>query len=114
MARCTGDRIEWSWWRRTYGARLRGSRRRPIMAEKATTLHFYFDYSSPFAYLGSTQAARVAKDAGVELRYEPIFLGGLFKILGGPMVPLMEFSEPKRRHANLDMNRWAAHWGVPF
>jgi 2-hydroxychromene-2-carboxylate isomerase len=52
----------------------------------AHTLDFYWDFSSPFAYLGSTQA-----DA-----------------------PIATFSPAKQRYVGKDMERWAEHWGVPF
>lgn len=74
----------------------------------------YFDYSSPFAYLGTTQIERVAREAGGEVRFEPFLLGALFKTLGTPIVPLQSFNEPKRRHQTLELYRWADCWGVPF
>lgn len=74
----------------------------------------YFDYSSPFAYLGTTQIERVAREAGGEVRFEPFLLGALFKTLGTPLVPLHSFNEAKRRHQTLELYRWAEHWGVPF
>lgn len=73
---------------------------------------FFFDYSSPFAYLGATQIPQVAQRCGAELRYEPFLLGALFKSIGTPMVPLGTFSEPKRKMYLDDMHRWADHWGV--
>lgn len=74
----------------------------------------YFDYSSPFAYLGTTQIERVAREAGGRVRWRPFLLGGLFKAIGTPLVPLNAMSEPKRRYQMLELERWAAHWGVPF
>ena len=74
----------------------------------------WFDYSSPFAYLGTTQIERVARAAGGEVRFRPFLLGALFERLGTPLVPLESFPEAKRRHQRLDLHRWAHHWGVPF
>ncbi len=73
---------------------------------------FWFDFSSPFAYLGATQVERYT--SGHELVYQPFLLGGLFKILGSPIVPLATFHENKMRLALKDQYRWADHWGVPF
>jgi 2-hydroxychromene-2-carboxylate isomerase len=78
------------------------------------TLEFWYDFSSPFSYLASTQIERVAASAGAALAWRPFLLGGLFKLIGTPNVPLFEMPEPKRAHAILDQVRWADHWGVPF
>ena len=75
-------------------------------------LLFYFDYASPFAYLGSTQVQRVAREHNAELIYKPFLLGGLFKAIGTPLVPIATYPEAKRKYAWDDMQRWAAHWGV--
>jgi 2-hydroxychromene-2-carboxylate isomerase len=75
---------------------------------------FYFDYSSPFAYLASTQIERVAGEAGGSVVYKPFLLGALFKAIGAPNVPLLAMPEVKQRYQRLELARWAAHWGVPF
>ena len=78
------------------------------------SVDFYFDYSSPFAYLGSARIEGVAADAGAELTWRPFLLGGLFKLQGGPMVPLLEFSEHKRAYVMRDLGRFARHFDIPF
>jgi 2-hydroxychromene-2-carboxylate isomerase len=75
---------------------------------------FYFDFSSPFAYLGSTQIEAVAARHGAVVRYRPFLLGGLFKAIGTNDVPIAAAPEAKRRHYLLDMARWADHYGVPL
>jgi 2-hydroxychromene-2-carboxylate isomerase len=95
---------------------------RPIAAAAAhgaaarprPVIDFYFDVSSPFAYLGSTQIERVAADAGATLRWRPLLLGALFRQLGQADVPLFAMSEPKRRYTTAELPRWARWWGVPF
>ncbi|MCB9688868.1 MAG: 2-hydroxychromene-2-carboxylate isomerase [Alphaproteobacteria bacterium] len=77
-------------------------------------LELFYDFASPFAYLGSTQAERMAADAGSALTATPILLGALFREIGTPMVPLFTFSEPRRRYQQQDLHEWAAWWGVPF
>ena len=86
------------------------------MKEPAATrqVECWFDYSSPFAYLGTTQIERVAREHAARVTFRPFLLGALFQEIGTPLVPLEAFSEPKRRHARLDLERWADHWGVPF
>jgi 2-hydroxychromene-2-carboxylate isomerase len=78
------------------------------------TLTFYYDFSSPYAYLGATQVERVAREAGAELRWRPILLGALFNTIGTPMVPLNEFPAAKRAYMLRDLMHWASHWGVKF
>lgn len=85
-----------------------------LLMETMTTVDCWFDYSSPFAYLGTTQIERVAQEAGGEVRFRPFLLGALFKMVGTPLVPLQTFPEAKRRHQGLDLHRYAAWWGVPF
>lgn len=78
------------------------------------TLEIYWDFSSPFAYLGSTQAEALAKRTGAELVWRPMLLGGLFKTIGQVDVPLLTWSQAKQRYYYKDLERWAEHWGAPF
>jgi 2-hydroxychromene-2-carboxylate isomerase len=82
--------------------------------ERRGRLEVYFDYSSPFAYLGTTQVRRVARRLGAELVYRPFLLGALFRAVGTPMVPVASFSETKRRHYLKDLVRWSEWWGVRY
>jgi len=77
-------------------------------------LDFWFDLSSPFAYLASTQIEAVAAATGAALRWRPFLLGALFREIGTPDVPLLAQPEPKRRYFDREMFRWARWWGVPF
>ncbi|MDQ3032817.1 MAG: 2-hydroxychromene-2-carboxylate isomerase [Myxococcota bacterium] len=90
------------------------SPRRPSSGPSRTEVECWFDYSSPFAYLGTTQIERIARECGGRVVFRPFVLGALFKEIGTPLVPLETFSPAKRRHAQLDLERWADHWGVPF
>ena len=82
--------------------------------ESSATIDFYYDFSSPFAYLGSTQIESVARRAGARLRWRPMLLGAVFKQIDTPDVPLMAFSEAKRRFYQRDLIEWADYLGVPF
>jgi 2-hydroxychromene-2-carboxylate isomerase len=75
---------------------------------------FFFDFSSPFAYLAASQIESVARRAGASVRWKPFLLGALFKAIGTPDVPLFAMPAPKQAMAPLDMRRWAEHVGVPF
>ncbi|MBX3227362.1 MAG: 2-hydroxychromene-2-carboxylate isomerase [Labilithrix sp.] len=77
-------------------------------------LEVFWDFSSPFAYLGTTQVDALAKRTGATVVWHPMLLGGLFKSLGGPDVPIATFSEAKQRWLLSDLERWARVWGVPY
>jgi 2-hydroxychromene-2-carboxylate isomerase len=80
----------------------------------ARTLEIYWDFSSPFAYLGSTQAKAVAARTNAELVWRPMLLGAVFKAIGQVDVPLMAWSDAKRLYYLKDMVRWAEFWEVPL
>jgi 2-hydroxychromene-2-carboxylate isomerase len=64
--------------------------------------------------LAMTQARALAERTGARVRSKPILLGGLFKALGGPEVPLSTFSPSKQAYILKDVHRWAAYWNQPF
>lgn len=78
------------------------------------TLELYWDFSSPFAYLGYMQAEALARRAGATLVQRPMLLGGLFKQVGQPMVPLSTWPPSKQAYYFEDMRRSAEAAGVPF
>jgi 2-hydroxychromene-2-carboxylate isomerase len=84
------------------------------MPRTMTALHFWFDYSCPYAYLASTQVAALAARTGAELRYEPMLLGGVFRAVGTSQRLFAELSPSKAAHNALDMQRWAELFGVPL
>lgn len=50
-------------------------------AEKTVRLEFWYDFSSPWAYIGWTQLERIKREAGssLEVVMVPMLLGALFK-----------------------------------
>lgn len=78
------------------------------------TFEFWYDFSSPFSYLASTQIEGLAARAGAQAVWRPFLLGGLFKMIGGPDVPMLTWPDPKRQHALRDMQRHADLYAVPF
>jgi 2-hydroxychromene-2-carboxylate isomerase len=50
-----------------------------IIQKQKPTLTFYYDFSSPWAYIASTQIERVAREGNANLEYVPILLGALFR-----------------------------------
>jgi 2-hydroxychromene-2-carboxylate isomerase len=87
---------------------------KPTPVGPPRTLDFYWDFSSPFGYLASGQVEALAARTNAKLVLHPILLGGLFRSIGVPDVPLATFSEAKQRHTLKDIHRWAAYWRVPF
>ncbi|MBT8496305.1 MAG: 2-hydroxychromene-2-carboxylate isomerase [Deltaproteobacteria bacterium] len=73
---------------------------------------FHFDFSCPYAYLGSTRIESLCTAHGVELRWQPFLLGGVLRALGAPDDLSTAMSSGKRDHNRRDMQRWASHWGV--
>ena len=80
----------------------------------APAIDFWFDFSSPFAYLGATQIEELATDAGAAVTFRPMLLGALFRDLGTADVPLLHMPEAKRRYVARELEQWARWWDVPF
>jgi 2-hydroxychromene-2-carboxylate isomerase len=75
-------------------------------------LHFWFDYSCPYAYLASTQVEALAKRTNAKLVWEPMLLGGVFAANDTPQNLMNILSPSKAAHNANDMNRWAEIFGV--
>ena len=82
--------------------------------ESGKSIRFFHDFSSPFSYLASTQIEAVAARQGASVEWCPILLGGLFRSIGTPDVPMLEMSAVKQAYIHSDMRAWAKWWGVPF
>ncbi len=72
---------------------------------------FYFDFSSPYGYLASTQIDALAAKHGRAVRWHPILLGAVFKVSGGAPLTTVPL---KGEYAVRDMARCARLLGVPF
>ncbi len=77
-------------------------------------LDFWFDFSSPYAYLASTQIDSIAARNGATVRWRPMLLGAIFKDVGTANVPFLAASPERQRWLANDIDRWAKHWSVPF
>ena len=75
-------------------------------------LEFFYDFTCPYAFLASTQVEGLALRCGADLRWRPMFLGGVFRALYGeaaiPRPPAVKIARVKR-----DLQRWAQHWDAP-
>ena len=77
------------------------------------TLELYWDFSSPFAYLGSTQAEALAARTGATLVWRPMLLGALFKTLGVADAPILTWSDAKRNYYFKDLDPVGRALGGP-
>ena len=77
----------------------------------ATTIDFYFEFSSPYGYLASTQIEALAAETGLSLRWHPILLGPMFKAMG--LAPLVQVPL-KGDYAVLDFKRSARLADIPY
>ena len=76
-----------------------------------TPIDFYFDFSSPYGYLGAQYIDTVGARYGREVTWRPTLLGVAFKTTGGS--PLL--SQPlKGDYARRDAARTARLMGVPL
>lgn len=74
-------------------------------------VEFFFDLSSPYSYLASTQLQALAERTGAEIVWRPMVLGAVFKATGNEMPARIPH---KARWMGNDLARWADHYGVPF
>jgi 2-hydroxychromene-2-carboxylate isomerase len=72
------------------------------------------DFSSPFSYVASMAIEQVMARHGVPLLRRPILLGGLFRDIGTPEVPLFAMPQAERRWMRKDAESWAEALGIPF
>lgn len=77
----------------------------------AEPLEFYFDFSSPYAYLASEKIDELAAKYGRKVKWRPILLGPVFKTTGS--APLTEIPV-KGDYSRHDFDRSARYLGVPF
>jgi 2-hydroxychromene-2-carboxylate isomerase len=77
----------------------------------AKTVEFWFDFGSPASYLAWTQIGKIARDAGAQVDWKPMLLGGVFKATGNQS-PVM--IKPKGAWMFGDLARWAKRYGVGF
>src|SRR3546814_6861230 len=72
---------------------------------------FYFDFSSPYGYLASTQIEALAAEFGRQVDWHPILLGPMFKTMGS--APLTEIPL-KGEYAKHDFERSARLFDIPY
>lgn len=78
----------------------------------AAPIDFYFDFISPYAYIGSTQVEAIAARYGRPVNWRPVLIGiTVMKIMGLKPLPETPLKGDYLRH---DGTRMAKVFGVPF
>ena len=77
-------------------------------------LEFWYDFSSPWAFLGYTQLARLQRTFGpnLEIIMKPFLLGILFREIGAPNMPMLAVSATKAAWTRQDHADWTAYWNA--
>ncbi|KAF2272229.1 thioredoxin-like protein [Westerdykella ornata] len=79
-----------------------------------TRVEFWYDFSSPWAYLGYTQLQRLQRTFGPDLEVvmKPFLLGILFREIGAPNLPMAAVSAQKAAWSRQDHADWVSFWNA--
>ena len=78
-----------------------------------TTLEFFYDCSSPWTYLAFHEIEGVAAEAGADLVWKPILVGGVFNSVNPSVYQNRERPVPaKAAYAAKDLQDWARLYGL--
>ncbi len=69
------------------------------------TLEYFFDYVSPYSYLGDSQIPGLVERTGCELVHRPFFLGGVMNASGNSPPATVP---AKGKYMFADISRWLA------
>ena len=77
-------------------------------------LEFWFDFSSPWAFLAYTQLERLKTTFGkdLEIVMKPFLLGILFREIGAPNLPMAAISPAKALWSKQDHADWTEYWNA--
>lgn len=76
-------------------------------------IDFFFEFASTYSYPSAMRVAKLARAAGVAVRWRPFLLGPIFKAQGWDTSPFNLF-EAKGRYMWRDMTRVCAALDLPF
>jgi 2-hydroxychromene-2-carboxylate isomerase len=80
---------------------------------RPTKLEFWFDFSSPWAFLGWTQLPRLKRAfPQLEIVLKPFLLGILFREIGAPNMPMLAVSATKAAWSRQDHADWTNWWNA--
>ena len=81
--------------------------------EMARQLDFYFDCSSPWTYLAFHAIQPLAKEAGAEIVWKPILVGGVFNAVNQTVYESRARPNPlKQAYMLKDLQDWARLYGL--
>ncbi|KAL2919297.1 hypothetical protein HK105_200940 [Polyrhizophydium stewartii] len=75
-------------------------------------LTFFWDFSSPWSYLGWIRVHKMSKVWGdnVTIEHVPVLVGALFREIGTPVVPSLATSPAKAAYMSKDLQDWVDYW----
>ena len=77
------------------------------------TLEFFYDVGSPWTYLAFHKVEQVAADAGAELVWKPILVGGVFNAVNPAVYESRANSiKPRMAYMGKDLADWARSYGL--
>ena len=76
------------------------------------TIQYYFATVSPYAYLGHSRFARIARNHGASIELRPIDLGAVFPVSGG--LPLAKRAPQRQAYRLVELRRWSDYLGMPM
>jgi 2-hydroxychromene-2-carboxylate isomerase len=74
-------------------------------------LEFFYDFTSPTAYLAWARLPQILQRTGAKVIYRPMFLGGVMQTTGNRPPGTVE---AKARWMQADLQRWAKRYDTPF
>lgn len=79
----------------------------------ARQLDFYFDCSSPWTYLAFHAIQPLAQEAGAEIAWKPILVGGVFNAVNQTVYESRAKPNPRKQaYMQKDMQDWARLYGL--
>ncbi|MBX3184035.1 MAG: 2-hydroxychromene-2-carboxylate isomerase [Polyangiaceae bacterium] len=83
-------------------------------AARELEIELWYDFSSPYAYLGWCQLERIERETGARVRPRPFLLGAVLQQLGYAGAPVLSFPPAKQRYVGTDLERAARALGVRY
>ena len=76
-------------------------------------IEFFFDCSSPWTWLAFHNLQPMARELGVEVRWRPVLVGGIFNAVNPSVYEFRERGAPaKQAYLRKDLADWARHTGL--
>jgi 2-hydroxychromene-2-carboxylate isomerase len=76
------------------------------------SITYFMTPLSPWTYLGHARLVAIAQEAGAAIDIRPVDLGRVFSVSGG--LPLSKRAPQRQSYRLQDLQRWAAHLGLPL